>query len=381
MADTRQSYTNNRATEYNNTNPFDTKLKVQGYKVGTLSYPDGLGVYPDLQHYVAFFINVRGKSKFVADESYKTVNIQNSNNRTATTRDNLNNRDPVTRAIYGGAVAVGGFAAIKATGALLGISSQARQENSTARQVGIVAAKAVGLALGGLVVDQTLGDTQTLKQDKTKRLQDVITLHMQERPSVSYGINYQDKDLGILGGFLGSDTSMSDAAMSERKSGLGQSLALQIAKIPSILPGLGSITDIIQLGGKVKTNPFREVFFEGIDYRKFNFKYKFMPKNNSEVVAVYNIINKFKEHMHPELAAGGAFYLYPSEFEISYYYNNKENGYFNKIATCALTDMNVEYGGEQFSSFSTGAPTEINVTLSFRELELITKETIKSRGY
>jgi hypothetical protein len=43
--------------------------------------------------------------------------------------------------------------------------------------------------------------------------------------------------------------------------------------------------------------------------------------------------------------------------------------------------MQVEYGGEQFSSFSSGAPTEINLTLSFRELELITKESIKSRGY
>jgi hypothetical protein len=85
--------------------------------------------------------------------------------------------------------------------------------------------------------------------------------------------------------------------------------------------------------------------------------------------------------MHPELAAGGAFFLYPSEFEIAYYYNNKENGYFNKIATCALTDLQVDYGGEQFSSFSNGAPTEINLTLSFRELELITKESIRSRGY
>jgi hypothetical protein len=106
-----------------------------------------------------------------------------------------------------------------------------------------------------------------------------------------------------------------------------------------------------------------------------------MPKNENESNAVYNIINKFKEHMHPELAAGGAFFLYPSEFEIAYYHNNKENTYFNKIATCALTDMSVEYGGEQLSSFKDGSPTEINLTLSFRELELITKETIRDRGY
>jgi hypothetical protein len=43
--------------------------------------------------------------------------------------------------------------------------------------------------------------------------------------------------------------------------------------------------------------------------------------------------------------------------------------------------MHVEYGGDQFASFSNGAPVEINLTLSFRELELITKETIRDRGY
>jgi len=383
MADTRQSYTNNRATEFNNTNPFDSKLKADGYKVGTLSYPSGLGVYPDLQHYVTFFVNVRGKSKFEYD-------INNRVNPSAiaggSIRNTLDNTDKGTALVFGGSVLAGGVLAAKGIGKLLGISGQDKKTvlPSRSAQIGAAAGTVAKFAVGaaaGEGLGQLMGKTQTLKQDKTKRLRDVITLHMQERPTVTYGINYQDKDLGLLGGFLGSDSSASESVKSDRQTGLAQSLALQIAKIPSMLPGLGNITDIVQLGGKVKTNPFREVFFEGIDYRKFNFKYKFMPKDSTEVYAVYNIIEKFKEHMHPELAAGGAFFLYPSEFEIAYYYNNKENGYFNKIATCALTDMQVEYGGEQFSSFSTGAPTEINLTLSFRELELITKESIKSRGY
>jgi hypothetical protein len=43
--------------------------------------------------------------------------------------------------------------------------------------------------------------------------------------------------------------------------------------------------------------------------------------------------------------------------------------------------MQVDYGGEQFSTFSNGAPTEIDMTLSFRELELLTKESIRTNGY
>ena len=33
------------------------------YKVGALEYPDGLREKPDLQNYVAFFINTRDKAK------------------------------------------------------------------------------------------------------------------------------------------------------------------------------------------------------------------------------------------------------------------------------------------------------------------------------
>jgi hypothetical protein len=354
-------------------------LRSQGYTIGTFSYPDGLGVNQDLQHYVTFFINVRGKSKFVKDNSYKTIAGQTPTSGNSL-RNSFNNYDTKTALVFGTAVVAGTAGAIGATGKLLGISSQDKRVASTATQLGAAGATALIGGVAGIVAGKSFGSTQTLEQDKTARLNDVITLHMQERPSVSYGINYQDKDLGILGGFLGADGDAS-SSINPTMTGLAQSLAIQIAKIPSILPGLGSITDIVQLGAKVKTNPFREVFFEGVDYRKFNFKYKFMPKNENEVGSVKKIINKFKEHMHPELAAGGAFFLYPSEFEIAYYYNNKENQYFNKIATCALTDMNVEYGGEQLSSFSNGAPTEINLTLSFRELELITKETIRDRGY
>jgi hypothetical protein len=362
------------------------ELGSKGYTVGTLSYPDGLGVDPDLQHYVTFFINVRGKSKFVKDNTYKTLSAQTSaaNNTASTTRNSLDPESKTSRAAYGGSVAIGTGLALKAAGKLLGISSQDKTNISIARQVGTGAGILTAIAATGLVIDQTLGaggDSLTLKKDQTKRLKDVITLHMQERPSVSYGINYQDKDLGILGGLLGSDSDLSNSTQAGRLTGLSQSMSLQIAKIPSILPGLGSLSDIIQLGAKVKTNPFREVFFEGIDYRKFNFKYKFMPKNDNESRNIYYIIEKFKEHMHPELAAGGAFFLYPSEFDIAYYHKTTENKYFNKIATCALTDMSVEYGGEQLSSFSNGAPTEINLTLSFRELELLTKETIMGQGY
>ena len=79
--------------------------------------------------------------------------------------------------------------------------------------------------------------------------------------------------------------------------------------------------------------------------------------------------------MLPELSKDEFFYIYPSEFEIQYFFRSKQNLYFNKIASCALTDLQVDFGGDRFSTFDNGAPTEINLTLTFRELELMNKQT------
>ena len=379
-----KTYADLRAAEYSTPAGFGTRLRTDGYNVGTYSYPDGLGVRADLQHYVTFFINQRGKSKFKYDTNSNATPTKAGG---TSIRNSIDNSSTATGLVFGAGAAIGTAGVGAATAGLLGVSAGKVADNpkspgyNLGKSIAGAAAKTLAIAGVSYAAGKALLNTKVMESDKTERLKDVITLHMQERPSVTYGINYQDKDMGILGGFLGADTAASESLDTSRTNGLMMGLALQVAKLPSILPGLGSPSDIVQLGAKVKTNPFREVFFEGIDYRKFNFKYKFMPKSENEVLAVYNIINKFKEHMHPEIAAGGSFFLYPSEFEIAYYYNNKENGYFNKIATCALTDMAVEYGGEQFSTFANGAPSEINLTLSFRELELITKETIKSRGY
>ena len=344
------------------------------YSVGSYSYPMGVGSNPDLQHYVAFFVNVRGKSKFKESYSTFTSPINSTRRSDQPSLNSVNALGKAAALVAGGSVVSGIVGGAKAFLDKGGYSAAKAVVKDTAKMA------AAGTAAIGITA-ATL-NTSIMQNDKKYRLKDVITLAMQERPSVTYGVNYQDKDMGVLGGFLTGDTSLTDTALGPGGGELGAAMGLQLAKIPSLLPGFGnaSIADIAQLGAKVKTNPFREVFFEGVDYRKFNFKYKFMPKNQNEIRMIYYIIDTFKEHMHPELSAGGYFYIYPSEFEIRYYYNNSENGYLNKITSCALTDMSVEYGGEQFASFADGAPTEINLSLSFRELDLQTRENIISQG-
>ena len=65
-----------------------TNLK-RDYEIGTLEYPDGLRTKPDLQHYVAFFINVRDKGRlgknapsnkdyYVSREEQDRINLLNA---------------------------------------------------------------------------------------------------------------------------------------------------------------------------------------------------------------------------------------------------------------------------------------------------------------
>ena len=56
---------------------------------------------------------------------------------------------------------------------------------------------------------------------------------------------------------------------------------------------------------------------------------------------------------------------------------SKENSFYNKIATCVLTGVNVDYtpNGE-IQSFADGAPVQMTLALSFKETEMMTKDKI-----
>jgi len=92
-----------------------------------------------------------------------------------------------------------------------------------------------------------------------------------------------------------------------------------------------------------------------------------------------NIIREFKYHMHPEFKDANQFlYIYPSEFDIFYYQGAQENLNIHKHTSCVLTEMNLNYTPNgNFTTFDNGMPTQINMTLTFRELALLSKETVK----
>jgi len=372
-----------------NRNPTEISTGSKGvYNIDQYVYPEDLSTKPDLQHYVAFYINVREKTKF-APEQKVDVDVNAGKNIVDPT-------DQTQAAAIGGGLSVG-LAAASATSRALGgvdvakIASALKNAGSIRSRAGILAAAGLPALVGGAAgaatyyaINKITNMGTIVKIDTPRRIQDAILLHVEKPPSVKYSMKYTDLDLGILAGLAGGSSAI-ETQFSTRatEAGIGAGLALASlpkAAIAAKILGQASPMQLIGSAAKIATNPFTAVTFETINQRTFNFSYTFLPRSEKEVTQVKNIIDLFKFHMHPELSSGSMFYIYPSEFDIVYYYKGKENEFVNKISTCALTDMDVKYGGEYFSTFVNGAPAEISMTLSFKELELLTKERIV-KGY
>jgi len=206
-------------------------------------------------------------------------------------------------------------------------------------------------------------------------------LHIEESPSARYGVNYSTAEISALAGIL---IEGSANATAENFNSFSREAAARFITALGQAPQLGSargfISDLRELSTRTKSNPFRETLFESVDYRRFSFRYRFFPKNEMETNKVKDIIDTFKTHMYPELTPNKLFYVYPSEFDIQYFFGENENNFLHKFTKCALTDMQVNYGGEQFATFKNGAPVEIGLTLTFTELEQLNSAKVRD-GY
>ena len=147
----------------------------------------------------------------------------------------------------------------------------------------------------------------------------------------------------------------------------------------------------VELANKVfgrAANPYLEVLFQGPELRTFTYNFTFAPKSKEEQDEVHKIIKLFRFHQAPEHRSDHSMFLgLPSEFDIHYMYQGSaegeesgENQFYNKIATCVLQNVNVDYTPGKVASHQSGAPVLIKMSLTFLETEMITKSHIQA-GY
>ena len=174
----------------------------------------------------------------------------------------------------------------------------------------------------------------------------------------------------------------------------GGILGLSILK--EILPDGILPTDALIKGQGYAINPQVQLLFKAVGLRTFTMDFMFSPKNSDESNEVKRIVQLFRSGAAPGVGGAGAvqytsdpnssfFFVLPNIFSIQFQRNTSsgtsENSFIQKFKDCVLENVNVDYAPNGFSTFTDGSPTQIRLSLSFKETEIVTRDDILNSGY
>jgi hypothetical protein len=343
------------------------------YAFSSISYPRDVTYDQQNGHYMLFYINVQNKTKYnmIGQESGVRVNEK------VQTEDNEGNIkiDPIS---------YGNIDAAYSSG-LVGSNGKGRIDTSDG----------VDLRKGR----KGIGGFENI-MPTTTRITDSIAIYLPPNIKDSTSVGYNNAEMGVIGAAAAGGAATIDALRRGDMSGLASTLGTAakdlVAEVGLNLGSefIGTLAGVDPEGLKgfakkafgQASNPYMEVLFEGVEMRTFNYNFTFSPRNADETDDVKKIIQMFRFHMLPELNGGTSrFMTLPSTFDIHYMYQMgpdvaTENNFYTKIATCVLKGCEVDYSPGGVKSFASGAPTQITMSLTFQETEMLTKQHV-DRGY
>jgi hypothetical protein len=232
----------------------------------------------------------------------------------------------------------------------------------------------------------------------TTRITDSVALYLPPNVQDNTAAGYNDAATGIVGLVAAGGGQFLEAMkrndyQSAAKQLIGgvkaiseEALRVSGGAFVDTLAGTEGSADLANLAFGQATNPYMEVMFDSMALRTFTYNFTFAPRNADERDDVQDIIKLFRFHMAPELkGAQHRFLTLPSTFDIHYMYQHSkdyaaENNFYSKIATCVLEGVSVDYTPNGVKSFQDGSPTQITMSLSFKETELLNKQMINA-GY
>jgi len=200
-----------------------------------------------------------------------------------------------------------------------------------------------------------------------------ISIYLPNELSVSYSTQYEEMSMGaVLGAADEGALAGLGAATSKLMDNAGRMIGSAV--------GLDGLQDLRNANQGKAFNPQMELLFKSVNFRQFTFNFKFHPANQGEADHILRIQKRFKYHMHPELE--GAFFKYPDLFSVTYRAGSSGGeDYYHKFGKMVLTDMTINYAGTGVASqFKNGAPVETDMSLTFKEVEFLTKDRI-NQGY
>ena len=215
-----------------------------------------------------------------------------------------------------------------------------------------------------------------------------VALPIPGSPAVSYEQGWETEQMGaVMSGLVSGGQAAVDAYMGGPGSEGGlweatKAITKQVGtasknsiKGAGVMGTVGRMIGNKAIGQSMGRAVFDESFavYGGPAYRTFAFNFSLMPLSEDDTIQIKAIVDFFKTNSAPKALAPGLVRIYelPHAFGITYHNKGGENQYMNKIGKCVLTNMGVTYGGEKFNTFDgIDAPVQVDITLSFKELQL-----------
>lgn len=346
------------------------KAGIGKYEVGQMTYPSDL-FSPKAEYggnYAIFYINVAEDSKLIREGGEAVVDI-GANERL---RSSINQAGLDKEAIIVGSGILGAIGGTILSGLGGGGGGSVAGGGVAGGILGAAAAGIVSAAAGGKMSRQQ------------KRLKAAIALNIPNQLNIRYSVQYQEADTAAFQAAAmigkGGLKALEEVGSNAQSTG-GPTVTGTLGSVATALAlnAPGGVGDGLSAASGLTANPKKEQLFKGVDFRTFVFDYQFAPRDATEARNVLNIIKMFKLHMHPEFKDQASFiFIYPSEFDIHYYYLGSDNKAIHKHTSCVLTDMNINYTPNGvFNTFADGTPTQINVQMTFKELAILTKDQIQ----
>ena len=373
MADTT---TPKEAPSLNQTRGAATTFTPSQYNIDQYQYPADLysnnGIYGG--NYVIFYVNVAEDSRLLKGAKVGADYVDPANVpprlRGDLAAQNFNSAQTIAGAAAGGAItgaAAGAGLETLAKKGIVGVAKGAIKGAAIGAVPGVAGASTVAIAAGG-----KMGRQQ-------KRLTKAIALHVPNDLSIKYSTQWDAEDtagfqMGAVAASAPFEMTKALVTGGNTRNGAGAIGNIMTSLALSKGPQGGALSAASGLAA----NPKKENLFKTVDFRTFTFNYKFFPRNADEAQNVLNIIKEFKIHMHPEYKDSNNFvFIYPSEFDIYYYNNGEENLNLHRHTSCVLADMNVNYTPNgMLNTFDGGMPTQIDVSMTFKELSILTKQEL-----
>ena len=343
------------------------KLKTDPLSFSTMSYP--LDVQNNFQngHYMLFYVNVQNKSKYLyPDQKVMKVGDYYGIKGESAGEARYKKLKAAKKVAFGGGYGSGGSGNINDEVALTG------NTNSNGE---------VKKGVSALF-------------NNTRRISDSVAMYLPMGIKETTSAKYSESATGILGfaAAQGIDLKGKDAEAIAKSlvAATGQLLdkaaKKAVSELAEITTGAEGAEQLINKAQGQADNPYMEVLFDAMQLRTFNYSFVMSPRNEDEAYEIQRIIQLFRFHMAPELKGGQSRFLgLPSQFDIHYMYLSKEgiaseNNYYNKVSTCVLESCAVDYTPSGVKSFEDGGPTQTTMALTFKEVELLTKDRI-SEGF